>query len=142
MKYTKKTLAALLNGRQYREEITDAEEADAKTCGLVVIFGYSDDNMEIRGAIHDEVGCYGDKIFRIDAKGVIPSFDDLDSSNEEEMADYFKRRGGGKEVESKWSYNGYSWVYGTKIPHEIFEIKEDGEKYCQGIVFNLSELAK
>jgi hypothetical protein len=53
-----KALAALLTGREYRQEITRAEEADAKAAGLVVAFGASDDLLEFRGAIDDEVGCY------------------------------------------------------------------------------------
>lgn len=48
----------MLNGREYGDEITREEEAMAKAHGLVVVFGYSDDNMEFCGAITDEVGCY------------------------------------------------------------------------------------
>jgi hypothetical protein len=36
-------------------EINKAEERQAKDAGLVVVFGYSDDGVELRGAIHDEV---------------------------------------------------------------------------------------
>lgn len=51
-------LAALLNGREYRKEMSRDEEQVAKAAGLVVVFGASDDLMELRGAISDEVGCY------------------------------------------------------------------------------------
>jgi len=56
---TAEELAAKLNGREYGEEITDTEEIEAKKSGLVVIFGYSDDSAELRGAINDEIGCNG-----------------------------------------------------------------------------------
>jgi hypothetical protein len=39
---TAKELAALLNGRKYLEEITAAEERQAKESGLLVVFGASD----------------------------------------------------------------------------------------------------
>ncbi|HET8685200.1 MAG TPA: hypothetical protein VFM18_00895 [Methanosarcina sp.] len=53
-----KELAALLNGRQYRAEITKDEECQATQNNLVVVFGASDDLMEFRGAIDDELGAW------------------------------------------------------------------------------------
>ena len=55
---TKEELAALINGRKYRHELTDKEEKAAKDARLVVVFGASDDLMEFRGAINDECGAY------------------------------------------------------------------------------------
>ncbi len=40
---TKEELAALINGRKYRHELTDKEEKAAKDARLVVVFGASDD---------------------------------------------------------------------------------------------------
>lgn len=51
-----KEFAAMLNGREYRREITKAEEKEAKAAGLIVAFGASDDNLELRGAVDDEIG--------------------------------------------------------------------------------------
>lgn len=48
---TAKELAALLNGREYRNEITKAEASDTKASGLVVVFGSGDVLMVFRGAI-------------------------------------------------------------------------------------------
>lgn len=45
-------------------------------------------------------------------------------------------------VEAVWDNDGYSWTYKTDIPHETFEVLEDGEKYCRGIVFYLHEAYK
>lgn len=50
--------ADLLDGRQYREEITRREEQTAKENGFVVIYGASDDLCEIAGAVHDEIDCF------------------------------------------------------------------------------------
>jgi hypothetical protein len=138
---TKESLAALLNGREYLNEITAAEEAEAKANGLLVIFGASDDLTELRGALHDEAGAYNGATHRIDAKGVIPDWNSLDHDDEDECADYFKRKGGGFEVEAKWSEGDYSWVIETSVPHAPFDIVEGDEKYCRGIVIDLADLA-
>lgn len=51
-----KIVAEKLNGREYGSELTDEEADQIKSIGLVVAFGYSDDNVEFRGAFNDEVG--------------------------------------------------------------------------------------
>ena len=143
---TKESLAAQLTGREYGNEITNAEDLAAKQAGLVVVFGYSDDNVEFRGAIHDEVGCCpGDgesRRFMVDAKGVIPTERDDDWSDEE-MAAYFERKkdGHGWSVDAFWCKEpGYSWTFDTAIPHSTFEIVEDGKPFCRGIVFESAVL--
>jgi hypothetical protein len=136
-----KALAALLTGREYRQEITRAEEADAKAAGLVVAFGASDDLLEFRGAVHDEVGAWGGCTATVDCKGILPDFDDIDRDDKDEMRDYFKRENGGTEIVARWEGEpDYSWIITTTIPHETFEIEDDGEKYCRGIVFALADL--
>lgn len=100
--------AEKLNGREYGEEMTPLEEQEAKKLGFVVVFGYSDDNTEFRGAYDDEIGCFDDgRVYE----------------NE------------GKYIDAVWCKNGYSWIYKTNIEHAVFDIYEDGEKYCRGIVF-------
>lgn len=67
--------AKMLDGREIGCEITPEEERQAKELGYVVVFGYSDDNAEFRGAIDDEVGCYdGGEIF-IDKEGIFGDCD-------------------------------------------------------------------
>lgn len=53
-----KAFADAMNGREYRNEGSDALFAQMKRDGIVAVFGASDDLMEFRGAIYDEVGCY------------------------------------------------------------------------------------
>ena len=55
---TAKELAAMLSGREVGNEITVAEAIRAGDDGLVVVYGYSDDDMELKGAIDEEVGAY------------------------------------------------------------------------------------
>ncbi len=136
-----KTLAMLLTGREYGKEIDRTEEHQAKAAGLVVAFGASDDLLELRGAIHDEYGTYEGGKVRIDREGVIPGFHEIDRDDKEELRRFFKRENGGAEIEAAWEGEpGYSWIINTSIPHETFEIAEDGEPYCRGIVFALADL--
>ena len=135
-----KQLAAQLNGREYTAEITSDEAKQAKAAGLVVVFGASDDLMELRGAIYDEADCYDGGSILIDTKGVTPSWESA-SESEESAKDYFERKAKARTIEALWAKEGgYSWTYKTDIPHETFEIVEDGEPYCRGIVFSLSDL--
>ena len=53
---TAKELAEMLTGREYGMEITRGEAQRAADAGLVVVYGYSDDNVEFAGAIDGEVG--------------------------------------------------------------------------------------
>jgi len=137
---TKEELAAKLNGREYGSEITKAEEAEARASGLVVVFGYSDDNAELRGAIYDEIGCYNGGEFRVSKSGVI-------SINEED-AEVLKRFGvysqviaKGTLIQAVWHDNGpAAWTYETKMPNASFEIMEEGSIYCHGIVFSIDDL--
>lgn len=97
-----------LNGRQYGEELYPFEEQRAKELGFVVVFGYSDDNTEFRGAIDDEIGCFdGGRVYE----------------------------DGDKYIDDIWCEDGYSWTYHTNILHATFNIYEGSETYCKGIVF-------
>ncbi len=142
--HTKEALAALLNGREYRQEMNKVEEAQAKSAGLVVVFGYSDDLMEFRGAIDDALGAYDGTTARVTQLGLLPSWDSLDQSDEAEAEAYFaKKRAGFRVIKALWSVvPDYSWTFETDIPHAAFEIVEDGEPYCRGIVFELADVTQ
>ena len=120
---TKESLAATLNGRQMGHEITREEEADAKNFQLVVVFGYSDDVVELRGAIHDEISAIGGCHFNVTRGGEV-----------------FSNEFG---IESVWCAPGEpAWTYKTDIPQATFEILEYDEVYCRGIVFSLADVPK
>ena len=111
-----KEFAQMLNGREYRSELTSEEEQTAKDCGFVVVFGYSDDNCELRGAICDEIDCYDG--------GVI---------THEELP---------FPINAIWCPEDIkcSWIYRTNMPHEKFNIYSNGELYCVGIVVDLNAM--
>lgn len=125
--------ANLINDRQYRSELTKQEEIEAKELGYVVVFGYSDDNMEFRGAINDEFGCYDGGTVYLDKNGII---------KECKCEHYLKALEKAKSIEAVWCRNNksFTWEYDTDIPHATFEIYDDDEQYCLGIVFDIKSL--
>jgi hypothetical protein len=136
---TPESLACQLNGREYRDEITPAEEKAAKAAGLVVVFGASDDLAELRGAVCDEFGAYDGGSFLIDERGALPSERD-DDWEDDDLLDYLTRKKQASKVVALWCAGpDYSWTFKTKIPHATFDVLEDGEKYCRGIVFRLAD---
>ena len=135
-------LAALLNGREYGDEIRVAEEAQAKADGLVVIFGASDDLMEFRGAINDELGAYNGTTAMVYPEGVLMAWEDFDEKDDEGMVqEYFDNKRRAVPVVAAWDTDGYSWVISANVPHSTFEVVEDGEPYCRGIVIDVRDLA-
>lgn len=123
---TAKDLATKLNGREYLNEITPKEEKEAEANGLVVVFGYSDDNVEFAGAIDDEVGAFEGKTVCVDRKnGVVPVGEGVPFNL----------------IKAIWhDTGGMCWSFETSIPHETFNIYEDGELFCVGIVFSMDDL--
>lgn len=133
---TIKELALNLNGCEYRNEITDELAGRAKTNEFVIVFGASDDLMEFRGAIDDEIGCYDGGSAYIIREGLLENkCEDGDCPNFE------TKKEKAKEIKAIWQdEDSPAWTYKTDIPHETFEILEDGEVYCRGIVFSLCNL--
>ncbi len=155
---TKEELAARLNGRQYREEITPEEEQLAKENSLVVIFGYSDDLIELRGAINEELGF--ESVIRLGKKGVPES-----DCAEGDSCPYFKKwltaalkrrevlqirvHWGGEGMDSL-AYNMLgkpTWCFDCEQLNEKFatfdifdEYDGDKEYFCRGVVLDLDEL--
>ena len=134
VKLSKELLAGLLTGRDYGKEMAKEEEQQAKAAGLIVIFGASDDLMEFRGAITAEFNCYDGGMAHIDAQGLLPDRENV-------VKDLFARQPSARSIEALWTAeDGYSWTYRTDVPHATFEIVEDGEPYCRGIVIDVADL--
>lgn len=139
---TKEDLAKKLDGKEYRQEISEEILKEAKDNGLVIVYGHSDDLMELEGALDDEGSCYEGEEFLIDNEGLLPSRDDID--DDDELEKYFLRKKKARKLEALWCTphpeNEPAWTYATKIPHATFNVMEDGEVQCRGIVFELSAL--
>ena len=138
---TKEELAAILNGREIGDEISVAEEKAAKDSGLVVVFGYSDDNCELRGAINDEISCFGGGDFCVNKTGVVMKPDEEETLVLEKFKVLDAAIGDGREIECLWCDGlTYSWTYKTAIPHAPFDIREGDALFCRGIVFSMSDV--
>ena len=137
--------ASMLNGRQYSNEMTKQEEAQAKELGFVVIFGCSDDLCELRGAIDDEVDCYDGGEFSINSAGIVARPDcDCEHARKWHNQQFASAaaievvwcpRNQNDEVEMTWGYR-----LPESIPHATFDILDDEEHYCRGVVFELKSV--
>ena len=132
-------LAAKLDGRKIGTEILKAESSTAKDAGLVVVYGYSDDNVEFAGAIDDEVGAYNGATIYITTAGVLKEPD----CDRDDCPYFAKEREKAKTIKAVWNDNfgGPAWTFETDIPHETFTIVEDGDPWCVGIVFSIEHLS-
>lgn len=132
---TKEQLAERLNGREYRSEVFADDIKDAQENGLLIIYGASDDICIFDGVISEEIDCYegGNIEFTLE-HGV-------KNAEEDEV---LQKYGHGKKynkLQILWCKEGdYSWTYATAIPHATFEVVEDGEPYCRGIVIDSTDL--
>ena len=149
---TKEELATKLNGHKYCEEITEDEVQLAEDNNLVVIFGQSDDLMEFRGAINEEIGAWRGTSVLISKNGLverpdIESYSDREEELDEVYEKYLNNKKTARKVEAIWcpkDENGkiyVSWIYKTEIPYTTFDIiEDDGGLYCRGIVIDLKNL--
>jgi hypothetical protein len=111
----------------------------AHQIGAAIIYGYSDDCILVEGTVADQAGAYGGGTFYVDSQGFLPLNSDLTLGEEvttlNECRKLVRRFGKSVKVEVIMEQDGYYWQYKTDWPHKTFEIKEDGEPWCKGIVF-------
>lgn len=142
MSTTKESIVAALNGAEYgydfdnllRKLAPQAEEA-----GLLIVYGASDDLMEFDGAFRDEVGAYGGTVAHLDRKGVLDR-DQIDDDDDDAIADFTIRKRTSRPIEAVWGEDDISWQFRTEIPHATFDVMEDGEVFCRGIVIDTVDL--
>ena len=130
-----KEIATILNGMEYGEDIKEQDLEYAKVNEVVIVFGASDDLMEFRGAITDELAIYGDGFAYLNKDGLLRN-----KCDNTECPYFIEKRLQAKSIAAVWYCGGYSWIYTTEIPHETFDILEEGQKYCRGIVFLMGDL--
>lgn len=129
-----KEIATIIDGMEYGEEPSEQLINDAKEDGIVIVFGASDDLMEFRGAITDELAIYGGGFAYLNKDGLLKN-----KCDNAECPYFIEKRLQAKSIAAVWDCGGYSWMYITEISHETFEILEEGEKYCRGLVFLLGD---
>ena len=139
---TLKEFAVMLNERQYSGfPWTDEELRIAEANHFVIVSGYSDDLVEIRGAINATVHCFkGGKIFLLKDGSTITE-EEFHSLNDKEKVIQFKA----KWWEEKDEYEDFfEWTYDVPFPHEKIKLYckdyyKGGSLFCVGFVFELQE---
>lgn len=133
--FTKEELATLLNNREYRHEVPDDLGRIAAENGLVIVFGASDDLCEFRGAIDEEVEAWEGTTVPLDKNGIV-----VNECDDDRCPYYAKEQNSAQKIVVKWCDGDISWTFKTDIPHATFDIYEDGEVFCRGIVFSLEDV--
>ena len=133
----KNELAKVLNGREYGNEIDRELEQAAKESELVVVFGASDDLMELRGWMNEELGAYNGTTAYFTTDGLYETECEDDNCPHEA-----RRRTMAFPVKAIWGEGEVSWTFETQIPHVTFDIMEDGEVFCVGIVFGRDDVVE
>lgn len=136
----KTEFAKMLDGRQYLHEITQGETDIAKENNLVIVFGASDDLMKLNGVFADEINCYDGGSVLIEPDGGIISQTECEDCSQCKFQIAAKAKA--HELKALWCENdkGASWTYEIDIPFATFNIMEDAELYCVGIVFSLDDV--
>jgi hypothetical protein len=131
---TLKEAAAMLDCREYQSELTLDEEKLLKESGIVALFGRSDDIVELRGAIHDDVEAYRRTTLHFGKDGLIQNL-----CRDGDCPYFHEAAASAKPIYAMWCEDEYPWSFnaGLGIPCEEFTIFDDGEKYCRGMVFEL-----
>lgn len=127
-----KELAAVLNGLSYKSMVPPGVIEGAKQDRLIIVWGTEGDTIEFSGALFGSVPCYDGCIIYLDNVGIIKN----ECSNED--CPYFleKIKYAVMLVKGHWcATSDYTWTCATNVPCEGFDVFQDGEKYCRGIVF-------
>jgi hypothetical protein len=138
-----KQFAELIDGQEYPFRMSKEQCQIAKENGLIVAFGASDDLLELRGVIDDEFGAWGGtKVYFV--KGQIKELDEIEGDLYYQTEKPFDKL---RSVLLEWcpkSLPKASWlatVGGSVLPGDDianFDILEDGEIFCRGVVFKLN----
>lgn len=139
--------ASKLNGRNYRDEITDEEIQIAKDNNLLIVFGYSDDCVELRGAVYEEFSEGNTILIGKPNETIMVEVNDIEDW--EDFIGVYKKfdKIGAIQVEncqkeptnyitSEYGMNG--WEFETDLPCARFEIFDDEETHGIGLVIDLN----
>ena len=141
-----KEWAQLLNGREYTEEVTSEESKQMAADGIIAAYGASDDLLEFSGALNDECGAWEGTDVRLhkSSEGEIEllSEGELDAVSDNVLKRMKTQIDRMLIIKAIWCPKELktSWLIETSIPHEKFDIFEEGELYCRGIVFHVDNV--
>lgn len=151
-------LAKLLDGNEYQDELINQKGIDVihlcKEKGWIVVYGASDDLMEIDGAICDELGAWEGCVAKFYKKGEFyPEYEEEDvyhkspedsffAIDDKELTRIKTEKEDALIIESMWCPidSDVSWQINCKgAPHVSFNVMEDDEVYCEALVIDISK---
>jgi hypothetical protein len=133
-------LVELIGELEYGDQIPTAALELAKNIQAAIIYGYSDDSIMVSGVTEDQADAYKDKNVWVDKEGFLPINENQNCTDAgiETISDcrkLVKRFDQSVKLQVIEDQGGWLWQYKTDWPHRVFEMKEDGDPYCKGIVF-------
>lgn len=113
---------------------------EAKELGLVIVSAYSDDMMELDGAIYEEIPVSGGGFAYFRDGEVLE-----DCFNACEHCIIQAQRDTAKRVQAVWDKGGYAWwmeaLDGIEAyPFDVRESATEDDFYCRGIVFSIEQI--
>jgi hypothetical protein len=151
---TVKEWAKKISGFEYPADELDNLNKEMAADGIIIAHGASDDLLEFRGVIYDEVGAWEGTEVRISSRGKGTAFIFDEEENQDSFEFNQKEIVAMQQVKAIWSprcrdvednESGEafaSWLIETEIPHETFDIMEDGELFCWGVVLHVDNIKK
>jgi hypothetical protein len=139
---TVKEWAEKINGFEYPANELEHLNKKMAVDGIIIAYGASDDLLEFNGVIYAEVDAWKGTDVRIFSRGKGTAF--IFNKEENKDSAEFNR----KEIEQMQKIKAVwrpkdidaSWKIETEIPHETFDIMEDGELFCRGVVFHVDDV--
>ena len=144
---TPQQFSELITNREYPFRMSDAEIDLAKENSLCVLWGQSDDLLEVDGFCCDEVGAYDGTTCRLDKKGFLEINEDGTFQNDEpetiqQCRQWVERYDASIKVEAVWCPDTQlSWE--IRASHSFdgaeFLVREDGEPMCKGLIIKFPD---
>ena len=137
------TLSQKINGRQLGEELTKEEDLAAAHAGLLVVYGYSDDNLEFRGIYYDEVYCYLREVNSSETFYFVLDGETLEQVQQPDLTGQSTRY---LEVTATWCPQDVdtSWLITCNVKSCSFDVMEDiaapYDTFCKGIVVDVEDI--
>ena len=145
-------VAKLLNNNTYGDELDNPYNIDVEDICCknkwVILFPYSDDNLEIRGYINDEIGAYDGGNYQFIKKGEF--IKDLEEYNTYHKAEYdqiIDSDNDNAHIFVKWCLKdtGYIWYIDTDYTEVAYfdiisEDDEDNEKWARCCIIDCSNI--
>lgn len=134
-----KEWAQKLNGREYAEEVSREEKKQAAANGVIIIYGASDNILVFNGVIDEKISAIEGCEIKL-----TPDVSIFDPEKNKETfkynSDQIKRF---PVIKAIWCPEeiSASWLITTTLPYETFDIMEDREIFCRGIVLDAEEVA-